>query len=51
MIKYVKSQISMYVLCPVSDAEILMTLWEDYALQLDDAIDKNILLGSRWCLC
>ncbi|KHN12563.1 hypothetical protein glysoja_031299 [Glycine soja] len=24
-----------------SDAEILMTLWEDYALQLDDAIEKN----------
>ena len=31
----------MYVLCSVSDAEILMTLWEDYALQLDDAIEKN----------
>ena len=38
---YVKLQISMYVLCPVSDAEILMTLWEDYALQLDDVIEKN----------
>ncbi|RZB42070.1 hypothetical protein D0Y65_052875, partial [Glycine soja] len=24
-----------------SDAEILMTLWEDYALQLDDVIEKN----------
>ncbi|KAH1254923.1 hypothetical protein GmHk_04G011255 [Glycine max] len=24
-----------------SDAEILMTLWEDYALQLDDAIEKT----------
>ncbi|RZB71090.1 hypothetical protein D0Y65_035850, partial [Glycine soja] len=24
-----------------SDAEIVMTLWEDYALQLDDAIEKN----------
>ncbi|KAG4908967.1 hypothetical protein JHK87_055083 [Glycine soja] len=24
-----------------SDVEILMTLWEDYALQLDDVIEKN----------
>ncbi|KAH1228333.1 hypothetical protein GmHk_10G028341 [Glycine max] len=24
-----------------SDAEIIMTLWEDYVLQLDDAIEKN----------
>ena len=34
-------EINMYLLCAISDAEIIMTLWEDYVLQLDDAIEKN----------
>ncbi|KAL5162605.1 hypothetical protein HKD37_07G019693 [Glycine soja] len=27
-----------------SNCDILITVWEDYAIQLDDAIDKNLLL-------
>ncbi|KAG5111853.1 hypothetical protein JHK82_035122 [Glycine max] len=27
-----------------SNCEILMTVWEDYAIKLHDAIDKNLLL-------
>ena len=27
-----------------SNCEILMAIWEDYAIQLHDAIDKNLLL-------
>ena len=36
----------LYLLCPVSDAKIIMTLQEDYALQLDDAIEKNHFVGE-----
>jgi len=32
---------NMYLLCVDSEAKIIMTLWEDYAHQLDDAIEKN----------
>ena len=27
-----------------SNCDILITVWEDYAIQLDDAIDKNLML-------
>ena len=30
-----------YVLLCYSHVEIFMTMWEEYALQLDDAIEKN----------
>ena len=30
-----------YVLLCYSHVEIIMTVWEEYALQLDDAIEQN----------